>query len=833
MKTAIQSPFGNFLRWVAAIALIGLSIVSARALPPASPAGDPEIKAAAQATVEGVPEVAVARLRDLLAKTREDGEWRATATELVQALLAARQPAQALAVLDDARFADCAACNFWRAQALAGMKRWNDALPLYQVAANGSDSSYRADAIFGAAEMLRALGRPDEALSMLARLTSDKHWNVRARLLSAEILLGKSDWVNAQRLLDEMNPTSSEERKQRRFLRARLELVRQHPERALGAFEALVKKPEGASHALLMAALFGVADAHLQLKTPEGGDDFLEDFIDRHPQDENLAELFAKLDELYRAERKPARVELEKWTREAEQPRRAFAQWYLARIELRAGHRDRAVALFEELRKGNGKNPAIAGGMFEFARLEAEEGHSEEAIAILEEARALQPEASLLHRINHLAGESHYAAQQFEAATASFEQVARTGSDFGATSLFNASLSWLQLGNQVRFLADYNELERQGSDQDTRSELRLNEGLVQAAKGAKNASESLQKLLRDFPDSPRISEAWVALAELAFHATPPRLDEARKDLQRARESKPTAAATERADYLAIWIEDAEPGNDTELIAQATRFLRQHATSAFAGDVKMKLAEAYYRRQDFANAQTQFESLAQQNPSGPIAEKALYFAAESAMSTMGPHSLDRAIELFEKVVQLKGELRWAARNEQAVIERRLGRPPEALLLYEEVLKNDAKPNEKREALCGKGDIYFDMGPEDPKNYDRAIEAYDQLAADGGEPGHWRNQALFKKGVSLEKKEDREGALTTFYKVIEAQTRPDRSPEFFWFYKAGFNAARLLEDAAKWDSAAAVYEKLVAAGGTRSEEAQARLSRLRLEHFLWDN
>jgi hypothetical protein len=204
-----------------------------------------------------------------------------------------------------------------------------------------------------------------------------------------------------------------------------------------------------------------------------------------------------------------------------------------------------------------------------------------------------------------------------------------------------------------------------------------------------------------------------------------------------------------------------------------------------------------------------------------------------MSTMGPHSLDRAIELFEKVVQLKGELRWAARNEQAVIERRLGRPPEALLLYEEVLKNDAKPNEKREALCGKGDIYFDMGPEDPKNYDRAIDSYDQLAADGAEPGHWRNQALFKKGVSLEKKEDREGALTTFYKVIEAQTRPDRSPEFFWFYKAGFNAARLLEDAAKWDSAAAVYEKLVAAGGTRSEEAQARLNRLRLEHFLWDN
>jgi hypothetical protein len=74
---------------------------------------------------------------------------------------------------------------------------------------------------------------------------------------------------------------------------------------------------------------------------------------------------------------------------------------------------------------------------------------------------------------------------------------------------------------------------------------------------------------------------------------------------------------------------------------------------------------------------------------------------------------------------------------------------------------------------------------------------------------------------------------FYQVLEDQARPNRSREFFWFYRAGFNAARLLEDEAKWDSAAAVYEKLVAAGGARSDEAKARLSRLRLEHFLWKN
>src|SRR5438552_171612 len=265
----------------------------------------------------------------------------------------------------------------------------------------------------------------------------------------------------------------------------------------------------------------------------------------------------------------------------------------------------------------------------------------------------------------------------------------------------------------------------------------------------------------------------------------------------------------------IWIEEAAGGNDGKVIDLARDFLQQHRDSTLTGDVRLKLAEAYYRRQDFPNAQTQFEILAQQNPSGPLAEKALFLAAESAMSSMGPHSLDHAIVLFDRVVQLKGDLRWAARNEQAVIERKLGKPREALVLYDEVLKGETKPSDKREALCGKGDIYFDLGTEDSKNYRRAIEVYDQLAADSTESGHWRNQALFKKGTCLEKTADRDGALTTFYQVIEDQSRPNRSREFFWFYRAGFNAARLLEDDSKWDSAAAVYEKLVAAGGARSD------------------
>jgi tetratricopeptide (TPR) repeat protein len=107
----------------------------------------------------------------------------------------------------------------------------------------------------------------------------------------------------------------------------------------------------------------------------------------------------------------------------------------------------------------------------------------------------------------------------------------------------------------------------------------------------------------------------------------------------------------------------------------------------------------------------------------------------------------------------------------------------------------------------------------------------LASAKDVPVHWQNQALFKKGLCLEKRKERTAALETFYRVLENEKAAEKRRELFWFYKAGFNAARLLEDESKWESAAAIYDKLAAAGGSRSEEAKERLNRLRLEHFLW--
>ena len=816
------------MSFIGRIGLVGLSILFSQF---AHAEISVELAEATSPLAEGVPEVAVARLETLLNRNLPDPEWRAVAEKLAEAHLGAKQEEAALVLLADPRLRELPWAKFWRAQAFASLGRWADALPLYQQLEANETSSFRNAATFGAAEMLRALGRPDEALTKLTILTRDKEWATRAQLRLAKLYIDKGDATNARRVLDEMRPGSVGEQNERRLLVGRLELILQQPEKAMSLFEELLKTPENVPHATLIAALFGMVDAHAQLKAPDAGADLIEEFINRYSGDPDLSGLFARLDELYRAQRKPSRSELEKWVRNPEQPRRTFARWYLARLEIRAGRRDRARQLFRDVRRTDAKPPEVIAALLDFAQFEAEDGRFDEALAILDDARLLHPDPVLVDRINLLAAKTQYLAKRFEVATAGFEQIAHSNSPSAKIALLNASAGWLQLGDHERFVANYNELQEQGVDEESRATLRLEEALMQASKDDNQAAKALQQFIRDFPKNPRLSEAWVSLAELAFHSSPPRIDEARKNLTRAADSKPTAAATERADYLMIWIEDSAGADETKVVELAKRFLGQYGASQFAPEVRMKLAEIYYRRQDFANAQTQFEILAQENPDNPLGENALFFAAESAMSSMGERSLDRAIVLFDQVVRLNGALRWPARNEQAVIERKLGKPQDALVLYDEVLKSDAGPSEKREALCGKGDIFFEMAGSHPENYQRALEIYEQLASDKKTPIHWRNQALFKKALCLEKKNDRPGALATFYKVLEDEARPDRRSELFWYYKAGFNAARLLEDDSKWESAVAVYEKLAAAGGSRSEEAKARLNRLRLEHFLW--
>jgi len=70
-------------------------------------------------------------------------------------------------------------------------------------------------------------------------------------------------------------------------------------------------------------------------------------------------------------------------------------------------------------------------------------------------------------------------------------------------------------------------------------------------------------------------------------------------------------------------------------------------------------------------------------------------------------------------------------------------------------------------------------------EQAVSVFDQLAADSQASANWRNQAGYKRG----RLSSRWGASTIRWPRITMCSNGEAGgkPEYFWYYKAGFDAA----------------------------------------------
>ena len=89
---------------------------------------------------------------------------------------------------------------------------------------------------------------------------------------------------------------------------------------------------------------------------------------------------------------------------------------------------------------------------------------------------------------------------------------------------------------------------------------------------------------------------------------------------------------------------------------------------------------------------------------------------------------------------------------------------------------------------------------------------------------------QKGKALEQLSRRSEAITAYYDVLDKSGKDGR--EFFWYYKAGFDAATLFTQQSQWKSAIGVYEKIARVDGPRAAEAKAMAKQIRLERFIWE-
>ena len=328
-------------------------------------------------------------------------------------------------------------------------------------------------------------------------------------------------------------------------------------------------------------------------------------------------------------------------------------------------------------------------------------------------------------------------------------------------STFNSALAWLNQGNFERFREDYDAFTAAQGDDISRAELRLEEGLVQARRAQPAAAETLRRYLQDFPGSPREAEANLALAELVFNpdqknASRQAIEQAANYLQAANALPTSPETITHSEYLEIFLKDAEtPRDDEKVISLAKDFCRFHADSPLYPEVLMKLAQVYFRREDFADAEDEFIKLADQQasqlPVGPYTETALFLAGRSAigMGALVAGAVDRALDHFDKVARAGGPLKLYARQEQAAIKQSTGHEDEAIRLYDNILESDPDPELREAALCGKGNNLRILGTKgDAQKLEQAVSVFDRLATLPNVAPEWRNQALYNKAKTLE-------------------------------------------------------------------------------------
>lgn len=768
---------------------------------------------AREALENGFPQVALVKLEEQIPAIGSRQADPDANLLYIRALIEAGQTQAAAKVIDTSRLPEGAAREFWLAQALAANGDWNPAANAYSKAASASDFEFQREAIIGQARMLKNLGNPDAAIRILEPAKNWPHSNPQATALLdlADLLLNQKNPPAARTALDFIESTTPAQAARKTLLLATAASREDQSEIVLNLLATFV--PTNAEMAVASAVL--QANALQSLGRNAEAETLLEEFIAAHPTLPGLKQVFAMLDEIYSGATSPSSSELKRWSNDSEPSlRQKLATYYLARFEARQKSPETALPLLERLASDPASNPLAQETLFELATLRIRLNRNDEALSLLPPA-GTSPHTDFLRGLAlSRKGEHLAAAEAFTAAA--------KDSSLKESALFNAALCQLFAGISPNTALQ--QLEHDFPASPRLAAFRIQEAFHFARTGDPRAPSTLEELAKS-PAPGVSSRARLALAEWKFQL----LDRngAMEELQRIS----TQADPAREAALKIFLaDDGNPDGTDRAIAAARSFLETRQSSESEPAVRMKLGELLYRKGDFAAARVELETLARKFPGSEYSEPALLMAAQSVSRIPTSTAPDEAIILFEEVAASNGPLAPQARLEQASILASQSKPLEANLVLDKILSSNPTPDIQAIAIIEKGKNLYSLGDKDPSNYRAAIDVWKQLAKNQTGPPAIRNEALTRIGTALEKAGDLNTAIATYYDVFKPG---DQAPaEFFWYYKAGFAAARILESTQKWPEAIRVYETLAATEGPRALEAKNRIKQLRLDHFLWE-
>lgn len=818
--------------------------VEAQPTAPANPlARLADYQQATAALRDKLPEVAILKLRRMMAggKLKPD-QHGPVLLLLAEALVRAGRAGEALTVCEEAALKESPEARFWQAQAQARMGRWREAEAGFSELGNLRDFRYAVETAFSRAAMLGTLGDLDRAGRVLAALRQPAGTGTaeRAVLWSAELMLAAERPAEAAALLDESGQ-GARNTAERQYLQARIALSSGDGVKAEGLFTVLSADGSTASAGLRQAARLGRAWALRVQGKKEEALPVLRQVVTAvpTPSAEVLDRAFQELEVLNDPPTEEIQTFLNALAAGSDPGLKIRARLALAAALESLAEPAPADAAWAAISRDFADHPLRSPALLRQAQYLIGQKRRAEAQPLLAQLRTLSPSPAVVAWTAWASGQAEYDAKAYRAASGFFKEASAKSPDLPvrAAASYNAALAELQSGNaypaKSLALIDGSPL---AEYQMAGAEFHLERALRMASLGQEEAAAGLAAFAENLPDHPRRFDALIALAEVALRSDPPRGDEAVRQLAAAREAAREPWQHERVALLACYVADAAQGPEA-LATKGQQFLTDYPKSSAATDLRMKLAQTAYQRENFSGARQLFDAIAEGDPLHPLAEAALFWAGRAALLTMEPTADQQAVVLWEKVVAKGGPLKWQARLQEALLNQRQRKPAAALQLLDEVIAPAATPppdaTTRWQALSVRGEILAAPAMK-PEEQALGLASFDQVIGSPGVPPGWLRQTLVRKGVCLEALKRPDEALEAYYDVL---ANPPESAsgggvaDDYWFHRAGDKARRLLEGARKYEEAIEIAKKLAKAPGPRGRAAAELVDELALKYGIW--
>ncbi len=784
---------------------------------------------AREAASENLPQVSAAVLRSRIQQEQDPSRRMELTRRLIALLVAGGRFEEALAVGTGADPAKDPLFAYWKGVALLGSgddAAASDVFNALLASRAPIPGISRDQLLLALARAQRGGGDPKRALDTLAMISSDSSviGEVIPERATDLLLLGKTEEANT--LIQGWSPSSVEEKAAHAYIKALAAWRSGNPSAAGRMFSSVPADtvwygPASTLGAALCLSASGKQQAAFEL---------LEKRLDASESPVLLDEQFLLLEQLRASVGMRDSGLLKKWSEEASKPLLArLAAFHLAKAELRLGHPEKAEALLAAFIEAHPDDPLADSARILLASSRLREGKAADALSLAAD-RPAAPKP-LRARLAYLRGLSFASLGKKEEAKAAFDESSGIDPSLASNALFNKAVlvavtdkgSLDISGAAKEIIAGDNGLPSQ--------EMKYQTALDLLRRGNLAGLDMLAQVAEQSKDPAMKSQARLASAEWNMNSG--KGDAANRDLAKA--IRENSGEPEREEYLKVFLKDGGKKSDLPaVIAAARAFLKAHPESRFVPEVRLKLAEALLALGDVQAARVEFEQLAFAGMETDLGRRALFLAAQSAARAMDPTSMDDSLMLLERVAETGGndQLVWQARLQQGALKNAQNLPSEALAIYEKIISSPAPDADLRAAaLMAKGDTLHQAGVKDPVAEREAVQTWRRIGEDPSLPARWRNQALCKSGLALEKLGEVDAALAAYYQAFKAPRASE--PEQLWHDKAAFEAARLLEFRKQWGDAVTLYGQILAEGGPRADEAKARLAKLKLENFLWEN